>query len=329
MPRASLSFVLAVVLTACGGNTSTEQGSLLPPPSDVDIGEIIAEVSGFPVGAREFEAAAARVAPANGESFTDEEKREILDDLITEKMLYLHARALGVDRDPKVQKVMVNTLLRERVYAEVRSTDFTEEELQAYFDEHSDEFVVPEKLQVLRIFIRSDRTRTPEEAASLAADIHERIVEDPTRFRSLAGEHSEDPYRRRGGDLGFMSRDGKPGIDAGVVVKAFEMEVGDISEPFEAGGGLNIVMIESRREQVSRTFAQMKGSVLRKVKAQRYRELYDAYVDGIDDEYAISVDEAALSELSPRPGRGPRRGERPGILTVPDVDEGDGADDAE
>ncbi len=342
MSRASLSLLLALAMTACTGGTAPEGGSTLPPMSDIDIGATIAEVSGFPIGASEFEAAAARVAPANGESFTDEEKREILDDLVTEKMLYLHARAMGVDRDPKVQKVMVNTLLRERVYAEVRNSDFEESELQAYFDEHSDEFVVPEKYQVLRIFIRGGRDRTTEEAESFAQDLRTQVAELQAtfeaasgeaktearaamiaRFKALASEHSEDPYRRRGGDLGFMSRDGKPGIDAGVVVQAFEMSVDGLSDVFEAGGGSNLVMVVAKREQVSRTFAQMKGSVLRKVKAQTYRELYDAYVDGIDDGYTVSIDDAALSGLNPRPAR---RGPMSGNPSLPGLD-ADGADD--
>jgi hypothetical protein len=349
MPRASLSLFLAFAITACTGGTSADAGSALPPMSDIDIGDTIAEVSGFPIGASEFEAAAARVDSANGESFTDEEKREILNDLVTEKMLYLHARATGVDRDPKVQKVMVNTLLRERVYAEVRNSDFEESELQAYFDEHSDEFVVPEKYQVLRIFIRGGRDRTPEEAESFTQDLRAQVAEFQeafesasgeakiearaamiVRFKALASEHSEDPYRRRGGDLGFMSRDGKPGIDAGVVVQVFEMNVDGLSDVFEAGGGSNLVMVVAKREQVSRTFAQMKGSVLRKVKAQTYRELYDAYVDGIDDGYTVSIDDAALSGLNPRPARrGPMSG-NPALLGLgasSDDNEDDGSED--
>lgn len=353
MARGSLSLLLALAITACNGGSQAPNGPSLPPDADVEIGETIATVSGFPIGAREFEKAASRVSPANGEAYTDEEKRQILDELVTEKMLYLQARALGVDRNPKVQQVMVNTLLREQVYSEVRSQDISEEELQAYFDEHSDEFVVPEKMQVLRIFIRSGRDRTPEEAAQLASELHAQVATvaadmsgaaDPVaakgavidRFKALASEHSEDPYRRRGGDLGFMSREGKPGIDTAVPAKAFELGDGVLSEPFEAGGGYNIVFTQARRDQVSRTFAQMKGSVLRKVKAQRYRELFDGYVAGIESTYSVDVDESALSALSPRPMRrsGPG-GIRPGVMSLPGADDDDddndgmGADDDE
>jgi parvulin-like peptidyl-prolyl isomerase len=314
----SFAFLL-VVLAGCPGDTTTPAAGTTPPPTvGDDIGTIIAEVGGVPVGAREFETAAAREVPANGESFSEEEKRAILQKLVTEKMLYLRARELGIDRDPKVQKVMVNTLLRDHVYATVRNSDFSEEELRAYFDAHQAEFVVPEKVQILRIFIRSDRDRTAEEARALAQDLYLRLSADPSQFRTVASEHSEDPYRRRGGDLGFVARDGKPGIDPLVVSKAFELADNTVSEPFEAGGGFNIVLVAARREQVERTFAQMKGSVLRKVKAERYRELYDSYVDGIDDAYEVVIRESEFAALDVRPTRrGPTTGlpglHRPGL----------------
>jgi parvulin-like peptidyl-prolyl isomerase len=332
MRRHLLPLVFTGLLTACGGTGGGGQPTLdLPPGADEDIGEIVATVSGFPVGAREFEAVASREVPANGESFTEEEKRAILERIVEEKMLYLHARALGVDRDLKVQKVMINTLLRERVYAEVRNSDFTEEELRAYFDAHLDEFVVPEKVQVLRLFIRSGRDRTAEEAAALAEDLYLRIQADPTQFKAIAAEHSEDPYRRRGGDLGFMSREGKPGIDPLVVEKAFELDVDQISPPFEAGDGYNIVMVAARRARVERTFAQMKGAVLRKVKAERYRELYEQYVDQIDDAFEISYAEGALEGIDPRPARrsplGAPGGLRPRGLTGEPGEDEDGADE--
>jgi len=296
---------LSAFLAACG--TTTTQGTLpegeLPAGVQEDIGTIVATVGGFPVGSREFEAAAAREVPADGEAFSAEEKREILNKLVTEKMLYLHARTIGIDRDLKVQKVMVNTLLRDRVYSEVRNSDFTDEELQAYFDAHVDDFVVPEKVQVLRIFIREGRDRTPEEAASAAQELYERVLADPTNFKTIASEHSEDPFRRRGGDLGLMSAEGKPGIDPAVVERAFTMEVDELSEPFEAGDGYNIILVAAKRDRVERTFVQMKGSVLRKVKAERYHELYDAFVAEISGGFEVSIADGELDSLDPRPAR--------------------------
>lgn len=333
--RKTLLLALALTLTACPpppATTEPETDEVANDYEPEDIGTVLATVGDIEIGSLEFQAAASRHMPENGESLTAEERQEILDQLVVEKMLYKEARRRGIDRDPKVQKVMINTLLRQEVYSTVRNSDFSPEELRAYFDTHHDEFVVPERVQIKRIFIRTSDTRTADEARALAEDLHSQVVADPSLFKDIATANSEDPYRRRGGDLGFVSAQGKPGIDQAVVDKAFTMDVGQVSEVFEAGEGFNVIYIANRRERVERTFEQMKGSVLRKVKNERYKELYDGYVDGIRGSYSVSVDDVALGaveveharRLSARPGRfnrpGPHMGQGGG-------DDGEGTDE--
>jgi peptidyl-prolyl cis-trans isomerase C len=273
-----------------------------------DMGTVLATVGDVKVYSKEYEQVAQRKTPANGESLSPEEKKDILQKLIEEKALYQEAKKRGVDNDPKVQKVMINTLLRQEVYSGVRNSDFTQEELQAYFEAHKDEFVVPEKVQIKRIFIRVGPDRADADAKALAQQIYKDVTKDPAKFGDIAAEKSEDPYRRRSGDLGFVGKDGKPGIDASVVDKAFGMNVGDISEPFEGGGGYNIVLVANKRERVERTFEQMRGSVLRKVKNEKYKDLYEKYVADVTGKYAITKDDAALEALkveTPRHMGGP------------------------
>ena len=65
-----------------------------------------------------------------------EERKEVLDDLVTEELLYQKALAEGYDKDPKVKKVMVNALIRKEIYDSIKNSDFSDEELQAYYNEH-------------------------------------------------------------------------------------------------------------------------------------------------------------------------------------------------
>ena len=285
------SVLLSIALAGCAGGEATTA----PPAGEAgkgpaeDLGVEIAKVGDVSVYSKEFEAAAARKTPADGKALSPAERKEVLDKLIEEKALYLEARAKGVDKDPKVQKVMTNTLLRQEVYASVRNSDFTQDELRAYFDAHRDEFVVPEKMQLKRIFLKVDEKRSDADALKKAGELYAKVKADPSKFAEIATENSEDPYRRRGGDLGFVGKDGKPGIDQGVVDKAFTMAQGQVSEPFLAGGGYNIVYVANKRERVERTFEQMRGSVLRKVKNEKYRTMYDSYVAEVGKKYPAQV----------------------------------------
>lgn len=298
------ALALASTLAACedGGQSAKPAGEAAGTPTKavIDIGVVIADVDGVPVGDIEFKQAAARKAPANGESLSLEERKEVLERLVEEKLLYKSALAKGFDQDPKVQKVMVNTLLREEVYRQVRNTDFSDEQLQAYYEAHKEEFVVPEKVQIKRILIKVNDKRTEAEAQAKAQAIYTELKGNTEKFKEIAARDSEDPYKRRGGDVGFVPMTGKPGLDQEVVDKAFSMNEGALSEPFRSPDGFNIIQTANKRQRVERTFQQMKGSVLRKVKNERLTQLYDEYVAKLKVGAKVSIDDAKLMALDLR-----------------------------
>ncbi len=320
---------LLAALAACDGgsaSTSASATSGAAAAESQDIGEVLATVNGIPIGSKEFEQAAARKQPAEGDTLSLEEKQEVLDQLVNEKLLYKAALEKGLDKDPKVQKVMVNTLLRQEVYSSVRNSDFTDQELQEYFEAHKDEFVVPEKVQIKRILIKVGEDRSEADAKAEAERIYKELKADPDKFKELAAKFSEDPYRRRGGDVGFVPRTGKPGLDPEVVDKAFSMEVGTLSEPFKTSEGYNILFVANKRERVERTFQQMKGSVLRKVKNEKLKEMYEQYVAKLRQGANIEINQDKLAALEVKSAR---RALGPGFAINPAVGAKPGAAKAE
>jgi parvulin-like peptidyl-prolyl isomerase len=296
-------------MTACDNGGSDEAGgaaSTTPTAQKADIGDVLATVNGLNVGSKDYKAAASRKVPANGKALSTEEKTEVLDRLVDEKLLYLAALDQGLDQDPKVQKVMVNTLLREAVYAKVKNSDFTDEDLQKYFDEHKDEFVVPEKVQIKRILVKVTDDRADDAAKSEAERILGELKTDVGQFKDLASKFSEDPYKRRGGDVGFVPKDGKPGLDSGIVDKAFSLSVGELSGVFKTDEGYNIVLNANKRDKVERTFQQMKGSVLRKIKNEKLKSLYESYVGDLRVDAKIAMEDAKIAAIEVEPARAPK-----------------------
>jgi len=308
-PRPTLgALLLGGLLAACDGSTAgngATSGATASTAAADDIGEVLATVNGIQVGSKEFEEAASRRTPESGDSLSIDEKKEVMDRLVEEKLLYKAALEKGLDKDPKVQKVMVNTLLREVVYANVRNSDFTDQELETYFEAHKDDFVVPEKVQIKRILVKVKEDLPDDKAKAEAERIRGEAVKNPDSFKDLAAKYSEDPYRRRGGDVGFVAQAGKPGLDQAVVDKAFTLNVGDISEVFKGEDGYNIITVANKRERVERTFQQMKGSVLRKVKNDKLKEMYDQYVASLKTGAQVNVDEAKLGAVDISPSRRP------------------------
>ena len=315
MFRQSLLFSIWATV-ACGSNSATNEGpssaesteTKSVQASPADVGDVLATVNGSAVGSTDFEQAAARSVPSNGQTLSIDEKKEVLDDLINDELLYQEALKRGFDRDPKVKKVMVNALLREDVYGAVRNSDFTDSELEAYYQSHLEEFIVPEKVQIYRLLVKVKDDRPDADAKAKADRLYSELKGDVSKFKDLASQESDGPFRRRGGDVGFVPKTGKPGLDETVVTKAFTMSLEQLSEPFKSEDGYNIIYIANRRESVERSFQQMKGAVLRKVKSEKLAEQYESYTSGLRSGASITVDDSKLDGIDVKPSARPRLG---------------------
>lgn len=292
-------FLTASLLAGCAASTEPSESPSVAAadsdraPSAAKIGRVVAKIDGHPVGSREFDIVAARKTGPTG-TLSADERDEILTRLVEEKLLYREAVRRGIDLDPKIQKMMVNTLLKDEVYSSVRTSQIGDDELHAYFEEHASEFVVPAKINIKRILIKAADGESPEQTMARAEAVRAEVIERPSDFKALAEKHSQGPYARRGGDLGFVQAEGKPGVDPAVVEMAFTLAKFDVSGVFETRDGLNILYAADVREEVKRTFDQMRGSVLRKVKSEKYRELYEGYVAELRSKADIWIDTAYM-----------------------------------
>ena len=316
-----LGFTAGLIITACGeteskteskqdqsSSSSKAQSSskeVVDVPSTEDIGEVVARVNGVAIGAKDFERMASRKIPADGKSLSEAERTEIIDQLIDEELLYQMAYERKLYRDPKVKKVMMNALLREEVYANVKGTDISEEDMQQYYEVNKEEFTIPEKVQFSRILIKIKADRDEVAAKSEAQRIYSELKGNTDKFRDIAEKKSEGPYARRGGDVGFVSNKGKPGLDEEVVAKAFTLSAGALSEPFVTKEGVNIIWIKEKREEQVRGFKTAQGTVMRKMKNDKISDKYKSYTSSLRTGAEISVEKEKINAIevkaSPRP----------------------------
>ena len=293
-PIARPALILSILLgAACSGGTPSAASSAAPSvPSVEQIGETLGTVNGLPIGTKEFDIAASK--KAGREDLDDNQRGQVMQELVGDKLLYQEALRRGIDRDPKIQKMIVNTLLKDAVYNSIRTSDIADAELNAYFDEHKDDFVVPEKIQIKRILLKAEAGEDPAATRARAEKVLAEVKAAPDDFRNAAVKYSQDQYGRRGGDLGFLTMEGKPGVDPKIVEQAFTLEKGAISDLFETSDGWNIVTVPNKRERVERTFDQMKGSVLRKVKSDRYKKLQTEFVAKLRQGAVVELDDARV-----------------------------------
>jgi hypothetical protein len=261
------------------GTTAASADRAAPAPVEQELLVRVGEHGGG-VTRAEFQAAAARTPP-DGPTLTLGQRREVLDELVEQELLFQEAFARGLYRDPKVKRVMVQQLLRTEVLTGVKTEDVPDAQLLEYYEARRDEFRIPEKAQVRRIFLRIDAQRAEADALELARDLRKQIQADPSRFKPLAEKHSDDAYKRRGGDMGYVDRVPDSPHPPELLERIFSIEVGRVSEPFVAGGGVNLVLVSARRDAVERPFEQVKGSVIRQMRSQRFEAASDAFVQAL------------------------------------------------
>ena len=115
--------------------------------------------------------------------------------------------------------------------------------ITAGFERHHRE-IDGTRLRVSHIVLRPDAALGDDghvAALERANAIRLEIVQGRTTFAEAAARHSVGPSRTRGGDLGWITRDG-PLVDA-FAKQAFTLSKGDVSKPFTTPFGIHVVQV--------------------------------------------------------------------------------------
>lgn len=144
----------------------------------------------------------------------------------------------------QISKQMIKEqILNQEVYAKINITEYDK---RNFYESHKDSF--PKRPKAVKIGEIVIEPKISSEGLDAAKDSIQQIKLKLNRgknFSELAKEFSECPSSAQGGDLGFFSRGDmvKPFSDV-----AFELEIGEISEPVLTKFGYHLIMLEEKRD---------------------------------------------------------------------------------
>lgn len=143
--------------------------------------------------------------------------------------------------------------------------EFSEEELRAYYEEHLDEFTQEEQVRARHILLRTGGERSVEEARAQLQDARRRI-EGGEDFAAVARELSDDPgSAQQGGDLGFFG----PGrMTPEFEEAAFAAGENELVGPVETPFGLHLIQVTDRREGGRTPFEEARTAVRSRLAAE-------------------------------------------------------------
>lgn len=158
----------------------------------------------------------------------------------------------GLNEEGLRYNLLISTSLDNIRFSEI---DFTDADLEEYFEENREDFATPEKVRASHILLA-----TEERAQEILGQLQE--GED---FGSLARKHSLDTISaEEDGDLNFFSRGTMyPAFEEA----AFEMEVGEIMGPVETQAGFHIIKVTDRQQAKEAVFSEVHEQVEHAYKA--------------------------------------------------------------
>ena len=216
---------------------------------------------------------------------------KFVDELVKREMLYQEAKKKGLDNTPEYKKkvddfkkiTLIGSLLEKEVEEKSKVTD---NDIKTYYDAHKSELTMNNQIKASHILVK-----TEDEAKKISDQLKK-----GGDFAKLAKEKSIDPgSAKNGGDLGFFSK--------GQMVPEFEkiafnLKVGQISEPVKTQFGYHIIKVTGRKEGQIVEFDKVKNLLTQRVTAEKQKEVFDSYMNSLKGSYKVDINKDAVSQLA-------------------------------
>jgi peptidyl-prolyl cis-trans isomerase C len=312
----SLLVGAALLLAACtrssqnGAPSPSATASVSPPARELsaeDAKLVLAQVGDVSITLADYAAALDRMDRFERLRYqTPDRRQQLLDELINVELLAQEAKRQKLDEDPEV-RLRLDEALRDEVLRDVRNRVPTPEslpmgEVRAYYDSHRAEFREPERRRAAAIVVNDEpKAKTLiEQAKSIEPAGWGELV----RKHSVAQRPNEQTPLELEGDLGIVSAPGEPrGTGpklADALLKAlFEIpSVGSVCpKPVRDGQRYYVLRLTGRTEARERSFAEAERSIRVRMVEQRIAEAEQRLVDGLKQQYPVTIFDNALSRV--------------------------------
>jgi peptidyl-prolyl cis-trans isomerase SurA len=160
-----------------------------------------------------------------------------------------------------------------------------EAEAQAFYKKNIKNYALPEEIRVRQLFLSLPKKAKPDQIAAIktkAQAAYERAKKGEDFIR-LVRETSDGVTVSQDGDLGFMQRgEAIPEIEKA----AQALKPGEISSPFQAAGGFNIIRLEEVRTPV-RPYEKVKDEIMNALYQEKMENTYRGWLQTLRSEAHI------------------------------------------
>jgi len=226
--------------------------------------------------------------PAQYREIIRKRKKEYLDELVNNTLLYQEALRKKVSSEKDVKKVieearkkiLVARLLKDEI-DDVINID--EEEIVNFYYANQSKYLEPEVFRAshILVFSRSD-------AKGILAEIR-----SGADFDETAKSKSIDPTAQNGGDIGYFAK--------GQLMPKFEaacgsLEIGEVSTVVKTKLGYHIIKLTDRKSPELKPIDEVTGEIRHTLYVSKHKKLLNELIEKLKGKTSISINEKALAE---------------------------------
>ena len=235
-----------------------------------------------------------------------------LDELIINEVLSQEALRIQLDQRPdvryRIQQLLAQSVIEEMVNKPVYENKITDQELQAYYDEHINEFKRPAQVRLSDIFVSLDPNMT-ENQRKEKLELAENILADAKKaygrvaFGKLVLKYSDSPSVSSSLNTSFFDIQGNPiGLDTILAVEAFKLEkTGQVVEHvIETNDGFHIIMLSGKRDALDKSLSKVKTQLTQRIRREKLEQHRRQYIDNLKANTRITVATDVVEGLTER-----------------------------
>ena len=230
----------------------------------------------------------------------------VINSLLVSKTLAARARALGLDREPVIERRMA---IESDRFLATQMIDKIESDARADFDRNMErnvararelylaggrKYATAEEIDASHILFSIEK-RGKEAALAAAQAARGRLVAGAD-LSALAKELSDDPSAKTNG--GRLSWFAQGAMDPAFEKAAFGLRnPGDLSEPVTSGFGIHVIRLEGRKPSRVPPFDEVKAKIIEEMRVNHVNERREVVIAGIRSDPRLQVNQEAINAL--------------------------------
>lgn len=214
----------------------------------------------------------------------------------------------GISNEDLRQSLRESIALEKYLVQERRLELPSDEDIKEYYEDNKQQFTRPAQVEAHHLFLKVDQNggeKAWETTKAEAQKLRQKLVEggdgEDASFADVARENSDGPLAKKGGEIGYISKQGisrfisgspgqqrqKPVPETELAKAAFELEDGEVTEPVKSKLGWHLIKVTGRKEADVVPFEKVQMKLTKKLRSGKIKKAASKLVKDLRSEADI------------------------------------------